>query len=43
MSTIVIGLANIEHLEEALEGYNLGYLDEEILMKIKKLQNNNFN
>jgi len=43
MSTIVIGLANIEHLEEALEGYNLGHLDEEILVKIKKLQNNNFN
>ena len=43
MSTIVIGLANIEHLEEALEGYNLGHLDKEILMKIKKLQNNNFN
>ena len=42
MSTIVIGLAEISHLEEALEGYELGSLDEEILKKIEELQNNNF-
>ena len=43
MSTIVIGLANIEHLEEALEGYDQGHLDEETLMRIEELQNKNFN
>ena len=43
MSTIVIGLAEISHLEEALEGYELGSLDEEILRKIEELQKNNFN
>ena len=43
MSTIVIGLAEISHLEEALEGYELGSLDEEILKKIEELQKNNFN
>ena len=42
MSTIVIGLAEISHLEEALEGYELGSLDEEILRKIEELQKNNF-
>ena len=42
MSTIVIGLAKISHLEEALEGYEIGSLDEEILKKIEELQNNNF-
>jgi len=42
MSTIVIGLAEISHLEEALEGYELGSLDEEILRKIEELQMNNF-
>ena len=42
MSTIVIGLAEISHLEEALEGYKLGSLDEEILRKIEELQMNNF-
>jgi len=42
MSTIVIGLAEISHLEEALEGYELGRLDEEILRKIEELQKNNF-
>ena len=42
MSTIVIGLAKISHLEEALEGYELGSLNEEILKKIEELQNNNF-
>ena len=42
MSTIVIGLAEISHLEEALEGYELGSLDEEILRKIEDLQKNNF-
>ena len=42
MSTIVIGLAEISHLEEALEGYELGSLDEEILKKIEELQKNNF-
>jgi len=42
MSTIVIGLAEISHLEEALEGYEFGSLDEEILKKIEELQNNNF-
>mgnify|MGYP000736836714 FL=1 len=42
MSTIVIGLAEISHLEEALEGYELGSLDEEILSKIEELQMNNF-
>jgi len=42
MSTIVIGLAKISHLEEALEGYEMGYLDEKILKKIEELQNNNF-
>ena len=42
MSTIVIGLAEISHLEEALEGYELGSLDEEILKKIEELQMNNF-
>ena len=42
MSTIVIGLAKISHLEEALEGYELGSLDEEILRKIEELQKNNF-
>ena len=42
MSTIVIGLAEISHLEEALEGYVLGSLDEEILRKIEDLQKNNF-
>ena len=42
MSTIVIGLAEISHLEEALEGYEIGSLDEEILMKIEELQKNNF-
>ena len=42
MSTIVIGLANIQHLEEALEGYDIGHLDEEILNRIKDLQNKNF-
>ena len=42
MSTIVIGLAKISHLEEALEGYEIGGLDEEILKKIEELQNNNF-
>ena len=42
MSTIVIGLAEISHLEEALEGYEIGNLDEEILKKIEELQNNNF-
>ena len=42
MSTIVIGLAEISHLEEALEGYELGSLDEENLKKIEELQNNNF-
>ena len=42
MSTIVIGLANIEHLEEALEGYDQGHLDEETLMTIEELQNKNF-
>ena len=43
MSTIVIGLAKIEHLEEALEGYDQGHLDEETLMRIEELQNKNFN
>ena len=42
MSTIVIGLAEISHLEEALEGYEMGNLDEKILKKIEELQNNNF-
>ena len=42
MSTIVIGLAEISHLEEALEGYELGSLDEKILRKIEELQKNNF-
>ena len=42
MSTIVIGLAEISHLEEALEGYELGSLDKEILRKIEELQKNNF-
>ena len=42
MSTIVIGLAEISHLEEALAGYELGSLDEEILRKIEELQMNNF-
>ena len=42
MSTIVIGLAEISHLEEALEGYELGSLDEEVLRKIEELQMNNF-
>jgi len=42
MSTIVIGLANIEHLEEALEGYDQGHLDEETLVAIEELQNKNF-
>ena len=42
MSTIVIGLAEISHLEEALEGYELGSFNEEILKKIEELQNNNF-
>jgi len=42
MTTIVIGLAKISHLEEALEGYEIGSLDEEILKKIEELQNNNF-
>ena len=42
MSTIVIGLAKISHLEEALEGYEIGSFDEEILKKIEELQNNNF-
>ena len=42
VSTIVIGLAKISHLEEALEGYEMGYLDEKILKKIEELQNNNF-
>jgi len=43
MSTIVIGLAKIEHLEEALDGYDQGHLDEETLMRIEELQNKNFN
>ena len=43
MSTIVIGLANIEHLKEALKGYDQGHLDEETLMRIEELQNKNFN
>ncbi len=38
MSTIVIGLAEISHLDEALEGYEQGSLDEEILKKIEELQ-----
>ena len=42
MSTIAIGLAEISHLEEALEGYELGSLDEKILRKIEELQKNNF-
>ena len=42
VSTIVIGLAKISHLEEALEGYEMGNLDEKILKKIEELQNNNF-
>ena len=42
MSTIVIGLANIDHLEEALEGYDQGHLDEETLVTIEELQNKNF-
>ena len=43
MSTIVIGLANIEHLKEALKGYDQGHLDEETLMRIEELQKKNFN
>ena len=42
VSTIVIGLAKISHLEEALEGYEMGNLDKKILKKIEELQNNNF-
>ena len=42
MSTIVIGLAKISHLEEAFEGYENGSLNEEILKKIEELQYNNF-
>ncbi len=43
LSTIVIGLAKIEHLKEALEGYNFGSLEDEILEKIYAIQKNNFN
>ncbi len=42
ISTVVIGLAKISHLEEALKGYEMGGLDDNILQKIEKLQNNNF-
>ena len=42
LSTIIIGLETISHLEEALKANQVGPLDSDILDKILNLQRNNF-
>ena len=42
LSCLVLGLASLEHLENALDAVTMGPLPEEILEEVLKLQISNF-